>query len=154
MSVQAGIKMHRVVSLRQTHGWVYFSINTIDFGFSGSSSFFFIACSLCTSDFELPVWPSWCSKQVKKHNNTAQAGHYHSALDAACRDSLPMKRKTISETLWPSPAYTVLRHPFRNNSKPSTPAASCHAPPYPPLLSLLCPAKSTKNNRKWKQMLS
>lgn len=40
MSVQAGIKMYHVVSLRQTHGWLYFSINTIDFGFSGSSSFF------------------------------------------------------------------------------------------------------------------
>lgn len=45
---------------------------------------------------------------------------------------------------------TVLRHPFRNNSKPSTPAASCHAPPYPPLLSLLCPAKSTKKQQKMK----
>lgn len=66
---------------------------------------FFIPCSLFTSEFQLHVWPSWCSKQVKKHHSSAQAGNYHLALDAACGDSLPMKRKTVSETLWPSPAY-------------------------------------------------
>lgn len=60
---------------------------------------FFIPCCLFTSEFQLHVWPSWCSKQVKKHHSSAQAGNYHLALDAACRDSLPMKRKTVAETL-------------------------------------------------------
>lgn len=49
---------------------------------------------------------------------------------------------------------TVLKHRFRNNFKPSTPAALRHSPPCPLVSFLPMSSEKHKKSRKWKQMLS
>ena len=92
---------------------------------SESSSFLVPQCSFPT-DFDLHVWPS---QQLKKHHNTAQALNYRLGIFESMQPVGTFCQWRGKPFLkHPGPHQpTILRHLFRNNYKPSTPAAPRYA---------------------------
>lgn len=70
---------------------------------------------------------------AEKHHNTALAENYHLGIFELMQPVGTVCQWRGTPSLkHPGPHQpTILEHPFRNNSKPSTPVASCHFPPHP-----------------------
>lgn len=90
----------------------------------------------------VPVWPSWCSKTVRKEYNTTQNVFY------ACGETfLTIFWNNVHELTL---TFSTLVHPFGNKPKPSIPAALWHVPSLPPPLSLISLRKKKPSKKKWK----
>ena len=114
---------------------------------SESSSFLVPQCSFPT-DFDLHVWPS---QQLKKHHNTAQALNYRLGIFESMQPVGTFCQWRGKPFLkHPGPHQpTILRHLFRNNYKPSTPAAPRYA--FTPSTRSTIPSSVRRKAQKKKQ---
>lgn len=152
MSLQASVRMCHAVSLRQNtpvglffHQYNWFWLQWIHFFFSFHAVYLPLSFS---SMSDLP------GAQNRSKSITAQLklGIIIWLLMQPVGTARQWRGRPFLKHSGPHQP-TVLKHPFRNNSKPSTPAALSHSPACPPFPSFLCPAKSTKKveneNKCW-----